>query len=102
MDKKYAIDITKKFSEEIRKLFPIEKVVLFGSFVKGTNNKWSDIDIAVIVNKSNFDFFEAYRKLGNVSLKLDARIETIIIDKTKDFSGFLNMISKEGIVVFTK
>src|SRR4030067_2838078 len=98
MDKKYAINITKKFSDEVRKLFPIEKIVLFGSFAKGTNRRWSDIDIAVIVKKFDFDFFDAYRKLGKVSLKLDTRIEPIIIDRTKDFSGFLRTINKEGIV----
>jgi predicted nucleotidyltransferase len=101
MDKKYAINISKKFSNEIKNFFPIEKIILFGSFAKGTNHTWSDIDIAVVVKSFEFDFFEAYRQLGNVSLKLDTRIEPIIIDKTKDFSGFLKTISKEGIIIYS-
>jgi uncharacterized protein len=102
MDKRYALNITKKFSNEIKDFFPIEKVILFGSFAKGTNHKWSDIDIAVIVKKFDFDFFEAYRKLGNATLKLDTRIEPIILEKGKDFSGFLDTIYKEGIVVYSR
>jgi len=102
MDKKYAINISKKFSDEIKNLFPVEKIILFGSFAKGTHHNWSDIDIAVVVKRFDFDYFDAYRKLGDISLKLDTRIEPIIIDKTKDFSGFLKTIFKEGIVVYSK
>ena len=64
MDKKYAINIARKFSLEIKNLLPLYKVVLFGSYARGTNHKWSDIDIAVIVKKYNFDFFDAIWKTG--------------------------------------
>ena len=101
MDKKYALNIARKFSKEIINLIPVDKVILFGSFAKGTNHKWSDIDIAIIVKKFNFDIFDAYKKLGNVSIKLDTRIESIIIDKKKDYSGFLDTVIKEGIVVYS-
>jgi len=102
MDKKYAIRISKKFSKEIQNLFPVEKIVLFGSFARGTNHKWSDIDIAVVVNKYDFDFFETYRKLGTITLKLDTRLEPVIIDKSKDYSGFLKAIYKEGIIIYSR
>ncbi len=102
MDKKYAINISKKFSNAVKNLFPVEKIILFGSYARGTNHKWSDIDLAVVVKKFDFDFFDAYRKLGNVTIKLDTRIEPIIIDKTKDFSGFLKSIYNEGIVIYSK
>ena len=101
MDKKYAINIAKKFSKEVKGFFPIKKIVLFGSFAKGTNHKWSDIDIAVVVKNFDFDFFEAYQKLGKISIKLDTRIEPIIIEESKDFSGFLKTIYKEGIVIYS-
>ena len=103
MDKKYALNIARKFSREIKDLLPIEKVILFGSFARGTNRKWSDIDIAVVVKKYNFDIFEAYQKIGNATIKVDSRIEAIIIDKdmTKDFSGFRETIYKEGIIVYS-
>lgn len=102
MDKKYAINISKKFSKEVKNLFPIEKIVLFGSFARGTNHKWSDIDLAIVVNNYEYDYFKTYRKLGDVTFKLDARIEPIIIDKTKDYSGFLKTVYEEGIIVYSK
>ena len=101
MDKKYAVNIAKKFSSEVKKLLPVDKIVLFGSFAKGTNHKWSDIDIAVVVKNTDFDFFDMYQKLGNISLKIDTRIETLIIDRTKDYSGFLKTINNEGIVIYS-
>ena len=44
-----------------------------------------------------------YGKLGDAVIKLDTRIEPIIIDKdkSKDYSGFLETIYKEGIVVYS-
>ena len=44
-----AILKVEKFSTEILALgFPLEKVVLFGSFAKGMQNEDSDIDVALV------------------------------------------------------
>lgn len=101
MDKKYAINIAKKFSDEVKNILPVEKIFLFGSFASGRNHKWSDIDIAIVVKKIDFDYFDIYKKLGKVTMRLDTRIEPIILDKSKDYSGFLDTIKKEGIVVYS-
>jgi predicted nucleotidyltransferase len=37
---------------------PIEAVYLFGSYAKGTANKDSDIDVALVVNHFEDDFFD--------------------------------------------
>lgn len=99
MDKKYAIKIAKKFSKEIKAIISAENVFLFGSYAKGTNHKWSDIDIAIVVKNFSFDYFDIYKKLGKISIKLDTRIEPVILNSTKDYSGFLETIKKEGIKV---
>ncbi|HAX49082.1 MAG TPA: nucleotidyltransferase domain-containing protein [Ignavibacteria bacterium] len=99
MDKKYALNIAKRFSAEIKNIISAENVILFGSYAKGNYHKWSDIDIAIIVKNSNFDYFDIYKKLGAITLKLDTRIEPIIMDRTKDYSGFIESIKKEGIVI---
>lgn len=39
----------KRISQE--KKIPIKKVVIYGSQIKGTANKWSDIDVCVISSK---------------------------------------------------
>ncbi|MFH1233352.1 MAG: nucleotidyltransferase domain-containing protein [Patescibacteria group bacterium] len=44
---------------------PIKKVILFGSFAKGSQNKWSDIDLCIISPK----FQNAYNALNYLWLK---------------------------------
>lgn len=40
-----------RFIVELEKIgINVEKVILFGSYAKGTNNEWSDIDLAVVSN----------------------------------------------------
>lgn len=42
----------KRFIEILKKdNTPIDKVILFGSFAKGTPHKWSDIDLCVVSPK---------------------------------------------------
>jgi len=100
MDKKLAVKKAKKFSEKIIGILPIDSIILYGSYARGTNHKNSDIDIAIIVKKFDKDYFETYRKLTDAGNEIDYRIESIILEKDKDFSGFLQTISKEGIVVY--
>lgn len=40
-----------QFVFELKKIgINVEKVILFGSYAKGTYNEWSDIDLAVVSN----------------------------------------------------
>ena len=56
--------IVRLYSDRLAKKekFPIEKVIVFGSQVKGNKRKWSDIDICVISPKFK-DPIEALRFL---------------------------------------
>jgi uncharacterized protein len=49
MDKSEAIKIVKRYVGLIAKKYQIEKIILFGSYIKGTNHPDSDIDLAIIV-----------------------------------------------------
>jgi uncharacterized protein len=39
-----------RFIELLKNRLELEKVILFGSWVKGKQKRWSDIDLAVISN----------------------------------------------------
>jgi predicted nucleotidyltransferase len=58
--------ILEQFVKETKKRIPVEKVILFGSYAKGTAKKFSDIDIAVISNK-----FSRMNELERIKLLLD-------------------------------
>ena len=100
MGKKEAINIAKKFSEKAINVLKADEIILFGSYARGTNHKDSDIDIALVINNNKYNFFKAYAKLSEICREIDTRIEPIILERNKDFSGFLEMIQKEGIVVY--
>ncbi|MFH1233665.1 MAG: nucleotidyltransferase domain-containing protein [Patescibacteria group bacterium] len=61
--------VKKEINEYIKILkddkLPIKKVILFGSFAKNKQHKWSDIDLCIISSK----FKDAFKALQYLSLK---------------------------------
>ena len=85
----------KKYIEKVSKYYKIEAIILFGSYAKGTENKDSDIDIAVI--SSDFsDIIEDGAKLIGLTWKIDTRIEPHPIT-TEDFEKVSNPFVKEVV-----
>lgn len=54
LSKDKIIDIIKRHKSDIKKL-GVKKIGLFGSFLKRTNTKKSDLDFLVTFNKPTFD-----------------------------------------------
>jgi len=74
MDKKAAINITKRFIRELPKDMSVKKVYLFGSYIKGFYNEDSDIDIAVVFENIK-DYFSVQLLLMRIRRNIDLRIE---------------------------
>jgi len=77
----------------------IEQVYLFGSFVKGTPNNYSDIDVAFVVKNIEGDFFDIVPPIHRLTEKVDFRIEPHIVARDTDYSGFIDEIQRTGILV---
>ena len=75
----------------------IEAVYLFGSYAKGTANKDSDIDVALVVNHFEGDFFDVIPPIWRLIEKVDFRIEPHVIARDTDYAGFLDEIQHTGI-----
>ncbi len=53
---KNIINVVKKFRTVVETAgIPVEKMILFGSYAKGTAHSDSDIDIAVVSKKFGYD-----------------------------------------------
>lgn len=75
MDKKPTPDAVMKYALFLRKTKPgVKRIFLFGSYVKGTSHKNSDIDIAVIFDTLS-DAFDMQVELMKIRRKFDTRIE---------------------------
>lgn len=62
----------KKFRALIQNtVSPKSQVILFGSFAKGKNTKWSDIDVAVIMPEVK----------DRLKLEIDLRLKSLYIDE---------------------
>jgi predicted nucleotidyltransferase len=44
------IDVTKSYANDVCRVFPVDKVVLFGSYAKGKADKQSDIDVCFFLD----------------------------------------------------
>ena len=90
-----------KYIEKISKYYKIETIILFGSYAKGTQNKDSDIDIAII--SSDFkDIFDDMADLIGYTWKIDTRIEPHPISKEdydKIATPFIQEVINTGIKV---
>jgi predicted nucleotidyltransferase len=99
---KEIIDKLNRFFAEVEKSnIHIEQAILFGSYAKGTQNKYSDIDLAIV--SKNFDgvqFFDL-DKLRDARFAVDTDISAIPYlpqDFTPD-NLFVKEILRDGIRV---
>jgi predicted nucleotidyltransferase len=101
-----AIKIVKNYAQEIEaRGIHLRTAILFGSFAKGTQHEWSDIDVALVADE--------FTGLGVVDKKLFPYIgikQPYIRVESKTYSTeyfragdpFIEEIKKEGIVCVTR
>ena len=78
---------------------PIEAVYLFGSYAKGKANKDSDIDVALVVNHFEGDYFDVIPPIWRLRETVDIRIEPHVVARDTDYAGFLDEIENTGVRV---
>lgn len=99
MGKREVIKKLRQYKLLISQHFDIDKVILFGSYARGSQRADSDIDVAVVVNSIDSDFFFYAPLLWKLRQEVDDRIEPVLLVNGKDESGFLQEILKTGLVV---
>ncbi len=73
---------------------------MYGSYASGQQREHSDIDVAVVVNKLDQDFFSYAPLLWRLRMDIDTLIEPLLFVKGKDESGFLSSIQKNGLKIY--
>ncbi|MEA3428442.1 MAG: nucleotidyltransferase domain-containing protein [Thermodesulfobacteriota bacterium] len=100
MDKTTAIRHVKQYADVVRQNFNVKKVILYGSYSRGSARKDSDIDVAVVLSRIDEDFLMAEAKLFRLRREIDTRIEPVLLEESNDKSGFLEEILKTGEVIY--
>lgn len=101
---KEIIKIVRGYSRRLAEQdkIPIEKVIIFGSYVKGSPRKWSDIDVCIISPKFK-NAFKALQFLWTRRNKQEVMsgLEPVGFSR-KDFeegSSLIQEIKKTGIAI---
>lgn len=100
MNKK-IIDKLKKFNLLVQNTLSIKsRVILFGSYAKGANKKWSDIDVAIILPEVK-DRLKLEIDLRVKSLQIDERINPFVFSfgEMKRNSPLIWEIKKYGKII---
>jgi len=99
VDKNEVIEKVKAYKALLKDYFDMNSVYLFGSYAKNNYNEDSDIDVAIVVDQIDGDFFAVNPLLWKLRRQIDDRIEPIIIEKKFDDANFLDEIIRTGIEI---
>ena len=103
LDRNAAIDIVRNYASDIESHgIDLRTVILYGSFAKGTQHEWSDIDVALVADEFTGFYFNDSNLFPYVSIKKPyIRIETKTYPTEYFQQGdpFINEIIKTGIVI---
>jgi predicted nucleotidyltransferase len=91
-----------RYIERVKQYIPLKMAVLYGSFARGTEKEYSDIDIAVIADKVDGNEIEVEYNLFKLRRDIDDRIEPVLLSAAGDKSGFLDSILKYGKVLYRR
>jgi predicted nucleotidyltransferase len=101
MDTQQAIKLVKRYADVVRAQFPVRKVVLYGSHARGTAHEYSDIDVAVLVDRIEGDLLDLEATLFRLGRGVDFRIEPVLREKGHNPSGLTAEILRTGHVVYS-
>ena len=101
MSKIEAKKIVRKYAKKLEENnYPFSAIYLFGSYAQNKNNKWSDIDVAVISDKLRKNNDKNRFLLWDMRLGVDTRIEPhgfTIKDFQDNCDPMVSEIKKTGI-----
>ena len=98
-----AIEIVRNYARSIEaRGVDLRSVILFGSFAKGTQHEWSDIDVALVADEFTgfyFDDAKLFPYLGNKEPYVRIEAKTYPTNYFLQGDPFIEEINKTGIKV---
>lgn len=101
---KSVINHVRKFAAEVNLSgIHLKKIVLFGSYAKNKQHKWSDIDVAMVADEFTGVGFNDIGLFSKIQIRYPYYLIQPRTYNTKDFSSlkdpFVQEILKNGIVI---
>ena len=99
MDREQAAAIAANYARHVRSVIDPSDIILYGSCAKGTAGADSDIDIAVVFDTFDGDYWQTLQKLHELTISVDTRIEPVLLERSNDPIGFIEIVRREGLKV---
>lgn len=102
MNKKiYSLNDIKQMMKEVLQSTEVEKAILFGSYAKNTQNRYSDIDILIDSN-GKVKGLKFFAIIDMIREKFDKDVDVIEKSEINRNSKIEKEIEKTGVVVYEK
>lgn len=101
MDKKTILETVNRYKDAVVKEFSPYKVVLFGSYAKGTADENSDIDVGILFDGFDGDYLKGVQRLWSIANDVSWDIEPHLLDIRNDKSGFAKYIDQTGQEIYS-
>lgn len=98
MDKEQAIKLAQRYKAAVAERLPLKALYLYGSFSKGTFTDDSDIDIAVVLEHLNEDYFADTPMLWKLKRKISNLIEPVLLMEDNSNPLYFDIL-KTGILI---
>ena len=98
MDKEQSIALAKRYKEMVAEKLPLKALYLYGSYSKGNYREDSDIDIAVVVESLNDNYFEDTPLLWKLRRKISNLIEPVLLIEDMNNPLYCD-IARTGILI---
>jgi predicted nucleotidyltransferase len=98
MDKVQAIKLAQRYKTAVAERLPLKALYLYGSYSKGTYTADSDIDIAIVVENLNDDYFADTPLLWKLKRKISNLIEPVLLTEDKSNPLYTDIL-KTGILI---
>ncbi|MEG1060786.1 MAG: nucleotidyltransferase domain-containing protein [Oscillospiraceae bacterium] len=100
LDKATVVNAVEQYAQAVTREFKPHSILLYGSYAKGNAGDESDIDVAVVFNGYKGEWLKDSARLWKLAFEVNHDIEPILVDSTKDPSGFVADIFKTGQVIY--
>jgi predicted nucleotidyltransferase len=102
VDKRKVDEKVRRFAQAVAERYRPSRVILFGSYAKGSPRADSDIDVAVIFERIDGDFLALESQLYMLRNVIDVNIEPVLLEEGDDRSGFLEEVVRTGELIYSK
>ena len=94
-----SIEEIKSYIEPVVEKYPIEKVILFGSYARGDAKETSDVDL-VVESGGKMRNIKIFTLGGELLNALPVRVDVYDILEIANPSAMYENIRKEGVIIY--